>query len=80
MGVASAKNVIDDVCIKINSAEAIAYNPPQQPIQLKSNYIIFLCLAFIALSCITVTHINNKKKRKISASVFKPTSLIQSII
>lgn len=79
LGVATAKNVMNDVCFKINSVEATAYKLPKQPTQIQSNYLIFLCIAFITLFCMTVAYvINRKQKRKISAPIFKPTSLIHS--
>lgn len=81
LGVASAKNVIKDVGFKINAAEAIAYRPSDNS-NIKSNNFFSLILAGAIILLCGMTVLVSRRKRKICAPIFKPSScsLVQSTI
>lgn len=79
LGVASAKNVMQDVGFKINAAEAIIYKS-QSKHNEKSNFFFgIVVLFFILIICIIVVlQITNRKRKFVCAPIFRPLPLRHS--
>lgn len=81
LGVASAKNVIQNVPFKINAAEAIGYKPNNTNTEAYNIFFTLLASAFILLVCIVVVvQITNRKRKFVCAPIFRPSSLTHSKI
>lgn len=81
LGAASAKNIIEDVCFKINAAEAIVYKPSNASAETANYFWTILASAFVLLVCmVIVVQVTNRKRKFICAPIFRPSYLAQSKI